>query len=391
MDTHIAHFDLDTFFVSVERLLDRSLLGRPVIVGGNPFGRGVVAGCSYEARAYGIHSAQPIRTAHRLCPNAVFLFGDDVHYIHYAEYGRLISEMLHELVPLCERSSVDEFYLDLSRTESLKGNTYRWAQEIRKTVLGETNLPISFGLARNKLVAKVATTQISKRSDERHFNVPLGREREFLAPFPVRALPGIGAVAEQQITTLGLETIGQLATTPPQVLQRLFGNHGKAMNQRANGIDLTPVIETREQKSFSRSNTFTEDTTNTEVVFANLLLLASQLAQDLRKAKRFAARITLTIRYSDFSTYSKAVRCSYTHNDRTIYEIVKKALRQLWTRRQRLRLVGIEASDLIEDIEQQALFEFKEEAEEEKMNGAIDLLRAKYGNAIIKYAGAKAA
>ncbi len=256
MESQIVHLDLDTFFVSVERILDPKLERRPVIVGGNPFGRGVVAGCSYEARAFGVHSAQPIRQAYRLCPQAAFLHGS---YLYYAEYSRLVTAMLKEFVPLCEKSSVDEFYLDLSHTERLMGDGYRWAQEIRKTVNGETHLPLSFGLATNKLIAKVATSEVAKNNADRHFKVPEGQERAFLAPFPVRALPGIGEKIEEKVTTLGIETLGQLARTPVQVLQRFFGKNGRTMNEHANGIDYSPVIETREQKSYSREQTFVEE------------------------------------------------------------------------------------------------------------------------------------
>jgi len=385
MESQILHLDLDTFFVSVERILDPKLEHRPVIVGGNPFGRGVVAGCSYEARAFGVHSAQPIRQAYRLCPEAVFLHGS---YIYYAEYSKLVSQMLREFVPLCEKSSVDEFYLDLSHTERLKGNSYIWAQEIRKAVNGETHLPLSFGLATNKLVAKVATSEVAKNNFDRHWQVREGNERQFLSPFPVRALPGIGEKMEDKVTTLGIETIGQLARTPVQVLQRFFGKNGRKMNEHANGIDYSPVIETREQKSYSREQTFGEDTISTEKIYATLLALSSQLAEDLRNAKFFTGKLTLKLRYTDFNTVTKTIGCSYTNRDRDIYQIAQKLFRQLWTRRVRVRLLGIEATSLLDDLEQQFLFA------EEKVTGiypVIDTLRSKYGSSIIQFAGALAA
>ena len=244
--------DLDTFFVSVERLLDPALNKKPVIVGGTPTERGVVAGCSYEARAYGIQSAMPLRQAYRLCPTAVFMHG---HYTHYGEYSKLVSEILNDLAPQIEKSSVDEFYLDLSGCQRLKGNAFAWAKEIQKTVNGETRLPLSNGLATNKLVAKVATTQVAKKDVSRAYVVSTGEESTFLAPLPIRAMPGIGEVTEQMLLTYGMHNIGQIAKTPLQLLQKLFGKTGKSLYEHANGIDYSSVIPSREQKSISRETT----------------------------------------------------------------------------------------------------------------------------------------
>src|ERR1043165_216111 len=183
----ILHMDLDTFFVSVERLLDPGLNKKPVVVGGSPFERGVVAGCSYESRAYGVHSAMPLRQAYKLCPQAIFLRGN---YVHYGEYSRLVKEILTDIAPQMEKASVDEFYLDLSGCERLKGDAFRWSQEIQKTIAGETALPMSFGLATNKLIAKVATTQVSKKIIEKGYAVADGSEAAFLQPMPTRAQIG---------------------------------------------------------------------------------------------------------------------------------------------------------------------------------------------------------
>jgi DNA polymerase IV len=373
--------DLDTFFVSVERLLDPSLKNRPVIVGGNPFGRGVVAGCSYEARAYGVHSAQPIRRAYRLCPQAVFLHGN---YLYYAEYSKLVGEILTDIAPICEASSVDEFYLDLSHTERLHGDTYRWAQEIQKTVSGETSLPISSGLASNKLIAKVATTQVAKKEGTQHYRVESGREAPFLAPFEIRAMPGIGEVTEKKLTQIGINRIGQIAQTPIQILSRFFGRTGRNLHERALGIDYSPVIQSREQKTYSREQTFGEDTLDVEKLFTALLTLASTLASDLRADNFFAGKITLKLRYSDFTTVSKTITCSWTNSDQTIYRIAEKLFRALWTRRIRVRLLGIEASNLLTDLAQRYLFD------EIKESGALyptmDRLRSKYGKGIVGFA-----
>jgi DNA polymerase-4 len=381
----VVHLDLDTFFVSVERILDPALERRPVIVGGNPFGRGVVAGCSYEARAYGVHSAQPIRLAYRLCPQAAFLHGN---YVHYAQYSNLVKEILEELVPICEKSSVDEFYLDLSRCESLKGNAYKWAQEISRVVRGETHLPLSLGLATNKLVAKVATTQMAKQNAlERHYAVDAGNEASFLSPFAVRALPGIGEVMEGKLEPYGIERLGQLAATPVQVLERLFGKTGRVLREKAQGIDHSQVIITREQKSYSREETFGEDSLDAQFIYQHLLKLSAQLGEDLRKGKVFSGKFALKLRYSDFTTVSRSTSCSYTNRDKDIYQLAEKLFRKLWTRRVRVRLIGIEANDLIDDIEQQMLF--PDETEDNKCS-VLDVIRNKYGKQVIGYAAAMA-
>jgi DNA polymerase IV len=377
----IIHIDMDTFFVSVERLLDQKLEKQPVIVGGSPFGRGVVAGCSREARMFGVHSAMPIRQAYRLCPRAVFLRGN---YIHYAEYSRLITEMIADIVPLMEKSSVDEFYLDLSHCERWKGSAFDWGQEIQKMVRGETNLPLSFGLATNKLVAKVATTQVAKKQIETpRYQVEPGNEASFLAPFPIRAMPGIGEATETTLTPFGIYKIGQLAQTPYQLLQRLYGKTGKSLHEKANGIDHSPVITTDEQKSYSRAETFSEDTIDGEQLSTELLRLASKLGSDLRHAKVFAGKITLTLRYSDFTTVTKCISCSYTNQDQEIHRIAEKLFRQLWTRRVRVRLLAIEATSLLEDLAQDYLFT---EYNEQGLYRACDGLRATYGKQIVGFA-----
>jgi DNA polymerase-4 len=387
MENHILHLDLDTFFVSVERLLDPALNNRPVIVGGNPFGRGVVAGCSYEARAFGIHSAMPIRRAYRLCPDAAYLHGS---YIHYAEYSKLVREMLTELAPICQVSSVDEFFLDLSRTESLKGDTYRWAQSIRKEVSGETMLPLSCGLASNKLIAKVATTEVAKKGEARHFKVAGGEEAAFLSPFNIRALPGVGEVNEIKLIQLGVRRIGQLAQTPVPILSRFFGRKaGSNLHERAQGIDHSLVLPTREQKSYSRSRTFTEDLLEPDLLYSELLSLSSQLASDLRGAKLLTKKITLTLRYSDFSSFTKTLTCSWTNKDQEIYRLASKLFDGLWTRRMRIRLLGLEANTLLEDLEQQYLFQEAKAAD--PLYTAIDSLRDKYGKRIVGFASGMAA
>ena len=377
----ILHMDLDTFFVSVERLMDPKLASKPVIVGGSPFERGVVAGCSYETRAYGVHSAMPLRQAFRLCPNAVFLRG---HYSHYGEYSKLVKEILTEIAPQIEKSSVDEFYLDLTGCERLKGNTLKWAKEIQRTVTGETNLPLSFGLAANKLVAKVATTQYGKHSEFKGYEVTAGAEGSFLAPLPIRALPSIGEVTEQTLLSYGMHRVGQIAQTPISLLQRLFGKTGKRLYEYSNGIDLSPILPQSEKKSISRENTFSEDTFEVEKIVSTLHMLCSDLSEELRSSTVLAKKISVKLRYSDFNTVSKTQSVSYTNSTQDIYRIAEILLRKVWTRRIRVRLIGVEASDFIDDLAQ--FYLFTEGKKEKEIDTVVDSLNRKYGNNSILYA-----
>jgi DNA polymerase-4 len=371
----IVHMDLDTFFVSVERILDPTLKNKPVIVGGNPYGRGVVAGCSYEARAYGVHSAQPIRRAFRLCPNAVFLHGN---FVEYAEYSKTVREILTDIAPICEASSIDEFYLDLRYTERLKGDTYRWAQEIQRSVSGETGLPLSSGTASNKLIAKVATTQVAKKGAIRHHRVETGQEAPFLAPFEIRAMPGIGEKTEEKLRRIGIEHIGDLAQTSVRILSRFFGKTGRNLHEKAHGIDYSPVIPSRDQKSYSREQTYMEDTIDVQTLFTTLLDLSSRLASDLRADNFFAGKITLKLRYSDMETVTKTASCSWTNQDQTIFRIVEKLFKALYTRRIKVRLLGIEASELLPDLAQHYLF--SEAKDFGTLYPTLDRLRLKYEN-----------
>lgn len=381
----VLHLDLDTFFVSVERLLDPSLKNRPVIVGGNPHGRGVVAGCSYEARVYGVHSAQPSRLAFRLCPQAVFLHGN---YLAYAQYSGIIGRMLKELAPICEPSSVDEFYLDLSHTDRLYGDTYLWAQKIRKEVCGETRLPLSCGLASNKLIAKVATSEIAKKSELRHFVVAEGEEAKFLSPFQIAALPGIGEVNEQHLRKLGVKRIGQLAQMPVPILTRFFGmKAGNNLHERALGIDYSLVRPSHVQKSYSREQTFSEDTLEVEKLYAALLSLSSSLAAELREKKLLTGKLSLKLRYSDFDTVTKTLSCSWTNQDQAIYKLAERLFRALLTRRVRVRLLGLYTETVLPNLEQQFLFD---EEKDDSLYTAIDSLRGKYGKRIVGFASAMA-
>jgi DNA polymerase IV len=372
------HLDMDTFFVSVERLLDPGLNGRPVVVGGTPFERGVVAGCSREARQYGIHSAMPLRRAWELCPKAVFLHGNHKHYM---EYSNRITEILTDSVPILEKASVDEFYLDLSGFERIMGRESDWGRSLKHTVMGEVGLPFTYGIARNKLVAKVATNIGKKVGD---LYVPEGSEERFMAPHPIRIMPGIGEVTEREMLSMGIHLIGDIARLSPQVLTHLYGKVGLAMHEHSRGIDTSPILPYRKQKSLGSEHTFDEDVLDPQVVLATLRRLSQKVGQELRERGFMTKTVTFKLRYADFVTVTKVVHCEYTNADLALYTLAERCFSSLYTRRVRVRLVGISTSDLTEDCSQYALFA---EAEE-KADGLyerLDELRRRFGKNAIMY------
>ena len=372
------HLDMDTFFVSVERLLDPALIGRPVIVGGTPYQRGVVSGCSREARRYGVHSAMPLRRAYELCPQAVFLHPN---FSHYAEYSERVAELLADAAPVLEKASIDEFYLDLSGCGRALGNEGVWTAGLKRTVTGELHLPLTYGVARNKLVAKVATT-VGKRAGD--LRVPEGEEAPFLAPHAIRLLPGIGEVLERELLAMGVPLIGDIARLTPQILSHLYGKNGRTLHERARGIDASPIVPYRRQKTLSAEHTFDEDVLEPRTVLAALKQLALRVGRDLR-ARRFLSRtITLTLRYADFVTVSKTLHCDYTAADHVLYRIAERCFDDLYTRRVRVRLVGIGTADLIDDYEQLFLFTDEEEKHDQLYRG-LDAIRERFGKHAITY------
>ncbi len=372
------HLDMDTFFVSVERVLDPALNGRPVIVGGTPFERGVVAGCSREARQYGVHSAMPLRRAYELCPRAVFLHG---HHQHYMEYSDRVTEILTDSVPVLEKASVDEFYLDLSGCERIMGSDSDWGRSLKRTVVGEVGLPLTYGIARNKLVAKVATNVGKKIGD---LYVPEGTEERFMAPHPIRIMPGIGEVTEREMLSMGIHLIGDIARLSPQVLSHLYGRVGITLHDHARGIDNSPIRPYRKQKSLGSEHTFHEDVLDPTVVLASLRRLSQKVGQELRERSLMTKTVTFKLRYADFVTVTKAMHCDYTNGDKALYTLAERAFSDLYTRRVRVRLVGITTSDLTEDCSQ--LFLFSDEEEKDgNLYARLDELRRRFGRNAIMY------
>ncbi len=376
--TRCMHLDMDTFFVSVERLLDPSLIGRPVIVGGTPYQRGVVAGCSREARAYGVHSAMPLRRAYELCPQAVFLHPN---FIHYAEYSDRVADLLTDEAPVMEKASVDEFYLDLSGCERAIGDEAAWSGRIKRGIAGELRLPLTYGIARNKLVAKVATTVGKRAGDTR---VPDGVEAAFLAPHAVRLLPGVGEVLERELVAMGMRRIGDIARMTPRIFSHMYGATGRALHEHSLGIDMSPVLPYRRRKSVGAEHTFAEDVLEPRVVLATLKHLALRVGEDLRRRNLLARTVTFTLRYADFVTTAKSAHCDYSNADHVLYRVAERCFETLYTRRVRVRLVGISASDLIEDYGQ--LFLFREDGEKyDRLYRGLDEVRARFGKYAVTY------
>lgn len=376
--TRCMHLDMDTFFVSVERLMDPALNGRPVIVGGTPFQRGVVAGCSREARRYGIHSAMPLRQAYELCPQAVFLHPN---FTHYAEYSERVSELLEDFVPVMEKASIDEFYLDLSGCGRIFGNEERWSLRVKHTILGELHLPLTYGIARNKLVAKVATN-VGKRAGD--LRVPDGEEAPFLAPHPVRIMPGVGEVMERDLLNMGIPFIGSIAALSLRLFTNMYGQVGRVLHEHARGIDHSPILPYRRQKSLGAEHTFDEDVLDPRAMEATLKQLAARVGRDLRERRFLTRTITLKLRYADFVTATKIQHCDYTNADHVLYRVAERLFRAVYTRRVRVRLLGISTGDLIDDYGQLFLFD----EEERKFGGlyeGLDDIRRRFGKYAITY------
>lgn len=369
-DRAIVHMDLDSFFVSVERLRDSRLVGKPVIVGGLS-DRGVVAACSYETRAFGVRSAMPMRMALKLCPDAIVLRGD---FEAYAQHSDWVTRMIMDRAPVVEKASIDEFYLDMTGMERFFGS-YQFATDLRKRIQTEMGLQISFGLSVNKTVSKVATNHVKPAGQ---FQVMPGEERAFLAPMPVGKIPMIGAVTAQTLRNMGIVHVGTLSQMPLKVLERTFGKSGVMLWERANGIDLRPVVPYSEQKSLSKEITFEQDTTDVTLLRRILGSLTEQLAYDLRKMGQCTSCITVKLRYSNFDTHTRQISIPASASDHRLIPAVHELFEKLYDRRLLIRLIGVRFSKLLQGQEQLSLFD--DGARLVPLYGAMDLLRNRYGD-----------
>jgi len=361
--------DLDTFFVSVERLKNSDFEGKPLIIGGLS-SRGVVASCSYEARKFGVHSAMPMKMALRLCPQALVLRGDMDSYTHYS---RLVSEVIEEDAPLYEKASIDEFYLDLTGMDRYFG-CYKWSLELRKKVIRETGLPISMGLSVNKLVSKVGTGEAKPNGSREIAN---GQERAFLAPLSTGKIPGIGKETYKRLSFIGVRKIDTLSQVPVRLLEREFGKMGHKLWESANGIDFSPVVPYRERKSISKERTFLEDTLDIGMIRDKLSGMVEALAFDLRSQRKLCSVITVKIRYADFNTYTRQKKIAYTANDRILVRHVRELFEQLYDRRQLIRLIGVKFGGLVCGHFQIDLFE--DTIKDIRLMEQMDRIRNRFG------------
>jgi DNA polymerase IV len=370
----IIHIDLDSFFVSVERVLNPDLNGKSVVVGGRPDRRGVVATASYEARKFGLHSAMPMVTAARLCPHAIFIEGN---FARYREFSHKFMAILNDFSPFIEPGGLDEAYLDVTGFESLHGSIQKMAAAIKKRIKTELGLPSSIGIASCKIVAKVAS-DYSK--PDGLVEVPSGGEREFLAQLAVDKLPGVGKQTVKVLKSLGIRTIGDLSRTPSHVLTDRFGVAGETMHRHANGIDDSQVLPPGEAKSISRETTFGEDTHNRSFLEATLWTQSEKVGVDLRKQGREAKCVTLKLRYGDFSTITRShTLCESLSTDREIFDTGTMLLNKaLMVERQGVRLIGIGVTHLVEPSRQTTLFTPSSRKLEE-LNKTIDRIRDRYG------------
>ncbi|WP_395785511.1 DNA polymerase IV [Aquirufa sp.] len=369
-DRAIVHMDLDSFFVSVERLRDPRLVGKPVIVGGLS-DRGVVAACSYETRTFGVRSAMPMRMALKLCPDAIVLRGD---FEAYAQHSDWVTRMIMDRAPVVEKASIDEFYLDMTGMERFFGS-YQFATDLRQKIHKETGLQISFGLSVNKTVSKVATNHIKPAGQ---FQVLPGEEKAFLAPMAVGKIPMIGAVTAQTLRNMGIVHVGTLSQMPLKILERTFGKSGVMLWERSNGIDLRPVVPYSEQKSLSKEITFEQDTTDVKLLHRILGSLTEQLAYDLRKLGQCTSCITVKLRYSNFDTHTRQISIPASASDHRLIPAVHELFEKLYDRRLLIRLIGVRFSKLLQGQEQLSLFD--DGARLVPLYGAMDNLRNRYGD-----------
>jgi DNA polymerase-4 len=369
----IVHMDLDTFFVSCERLIDSSLIGKPVLIGGTS-DRGVVASCSYEARFFGIHSAMPMKMAKQLCPEAIILRGNSGIYTKHSE---AVTEIIKEAVPLYEKSSIDEFYIDLTGMDKFFG-CHMLASELRARIMKETGLPISFGLSINKTVSKIATGEAKPNNEIRVNN---GLEKPFLAPLSVKKIPMVGNKTYKSLCDLGIRKIKTVQEMPVNMMEKVFGKNGIVMWKKANGIDNTPVTQYQERKSISTERTFDRDTIDVKRLKGIIIAMAENLAFQLRRGNKLTACVTFKIRYSDFQTYTLQKRIPYSSSDDIIIPLVLELYKRLYQRRLLVRLVGVRFSHLVEGGHQINLFE-----DSEKMLNlyqAMDKMRERYGDRVV--------
>ncbi|NNM95629.1 MAG: DNA polymerase IV [Bacteroidia bacterium] len=376
-ERQIVHLDLDTFFVSVERLHNRNLAGKPVLVGGSG-SRGVVASCSYEARAFGIHSAMPMKTARQLCPQAIVVRGD---HEQYSRFSNEITDIIKDAVPVYEKSSIDEFYIDLTGMDTFFGS-YKLASELRTRIIKTTGLPISFALSSNKTVSKVGTGEAKPNGQK---EIRAGDEKRFLAPLSVKKIPMVGDKTYHLLRSMGIEKVKTVQEMPVQLMEQVLGENGIVIWKKANGIDNSPVEPYSERKSISAECTFDKDTIDVPYLKSVLISMVEKLAFQLRDEEKLTSCLTIKIRYSDFNTYTMQASLPYTAIDKVLIERARELFDRLYQKRMLIRLIGIRFSQLVHGNYQIGLFDTS--VEELQLYQAMDKLRKRFGRDAVQRAG----
>jgi DNA polymerase-4 len=369
MDRNIIHLDMDTFFVAVERRNNPKLVGKPLIIGGSSR-RGVVAACSYETRKFGVHSAMPMYLALQLCPDAKVISGD---MESYSQSSHEVTEIIASSAPLFEKSSIDEFYIDASGMDRYFG-AFKWAIELRRTIVKESGLPISLGMSVNKLVSKVTTNEFKPEAEKQ---IHPGTEQEFLAPLSVDKIPMIGKQTASFLYDMGVRKVETLREMPLKFLVSAFGKNGISLWNKAHGIDDSPVVSYSEQKSISTESTFEEDSIDVKRMKSILIAMVEKVAFQLRDQKKLTSCVTVKIRYSNFDTETKQIHIPYTSSDHVLLRTVTELFTKLYNRRMLIRLVGVRLSGLVHGNHQISLFD--DTAESIHLYEAIDRIKHKHG------------
>ena len=373
----IFHLDMDAFFVSVERNLDPSLEGKPVIVGGNPVnGRGVVAACSYEAREYGLHSAMPIRQAYRLCPHGEYIRG---HGKEYVRYSKDVKAILEKYFPAIEQASIDEFYLDFSGCERIYGPPEKFAEKIQAEIWDTLHLPCSIGISANKTVSKIASDYKKPRGIT---FIPHGTQKEFLAGLAVEKMPGIGKATLPYLHARGFYTIGDIANASPDYLTVMMGKYGLSFWEKANGNGSVSFTSEHERKSISKETTFSEDLIDGAEIESIIFGLVEKICQLLRNENWQASTVSIKLRYTDFVTLTRAKTIKPTDDDKIVFNVAADLFRKTYTRRVGVRLIGVNLSKLDHFAEQEMLFN-DQEVTRKKMLRAVMKIRDKFGFDVI--------
>ncbi len=372
----IAHFDLDSFFVSVECIINPKLKGKPVLVGVSA-GRGVVAACSYEARKFGIHSAMPMKKALSLCPHAIVVSGTRGMY---SKYSGMVTDIIASKAPLFEKASIDEFYLDLTGMDKFF-DPLKWTIDLRTQIINETSLPISFGMGANKMIAKIATNEAKPNG---FLNVPAGLEKQFLAPLPVDKIPGVGQQTNEVLKYNGFKLIADIQNSTPEALEKIIGKWGIDLWNKCMGLHISKVVPYHEQKSISTENTFHTNITDTSLIMKEIVRMTEKICFELRQEGKVAGCIAIKLRYPDFETFTRQATVPFTSSDDQLIPVAKELFNKLYKKGMGIRLLGVRLTNLTNDAIQTNVFESVERKTD--LYKAIDDVKKRFGKSSVNRA-----